>query len=286
MPSDALERVLRLVAARGPLLPITVAKELGCNTVLASAMLAQLVAEKKLKISSTKIGGSPVYYLSGQEASLQSLASYLNEKDRQVFGLLRSRGVLRDSELSPLQRVSLRSALRDFAIPLEVRLGERAELFWKWYLLSESEAEAAIRTALLPELPRQQEQAAQPQARAQQETVLAAKMPTVARKVRGEDAWLEKVKRFLKEKGVSILRFESVRRGSEVDLWLVVPSALGEIEHYCKAKSKRRVDEADLRNAFAAAQLSKLPGMLLTDGELTRAAAKALDKFKLKLIKL
>ena len=67
------EQILKVVGTDGPLLPNKIAKALGTNILFASAMLSELVDSKKMKISQTKIDGSPGYYSAGQESTLQDI---------------------------------------------------------------------------------------------------------------------------------------------------------------------------------------------------------------------
>ncbi len=158
------EKILGLMKIKGPLLPAAVAKELGTNILLASAMLAELSDKGFVKISSLKVGGSPLYHLPDQKEMLQNFFSSLNEKDRRAAELLRDSKLLRDNEQDPLTRVSLRS-IKDFAHPLEVTLGEMRELFWKWMMLPDSEAEVLIREQIgQPKLEQRAEQKVEPKA--------------------------------------------------------------------------------------------------------------------------
>ena len=102
------EQVIRIIATKGPILPAQLAKETGSNTMIAGAVLSKLVSDRKLFISHTKIGGSPVYYLREQAYKLQELYNYLNEKDKKTFEILKSRRIMRDAEQDALTRVSLR----------------------------------------------------------------------------------------------------------------------------------------------------------------------------------
>src|SRR3989338_2137955 len=141
------EQVIRIIATKGPILPAQLAKETGSNTMIAGAVLSKLVSDRKLFISHTKIGGSPVYYLREQAYKLQELYNYLNEKDKKTFEILKSRRIMRDAEQDALTRVSLRQ-IKDFAVPLEVTLGDKKEIFWKWYMTNDPEATELIRDFL------------------------------------------------------------------------------------------------------------------------------------------
>ncbi len=141
------EKVLALIKTQGPVLPAQVAKVINQDTLIASAYLSELTNNKKIKISNTKIGGSPVYYLQGQEQKLQDLYKHLNEREKEAFDLLKQKKVLKDNEQTPQVRVALRN-IKDFAVPLNVTHEGSKELFWKWYLISNDEATKTIQALL------------------------------------------------------------------------------------------------------------------------------------------
>ena len=57
------ELILSTIKTKGPVIPNDIAKVIETNILFASAHLSELVSSNKLKISNTKIGGTPVYYL-------------------------------------------------------------------------------------------------------------------------------------------------------------------------------------------------------------------------------
>ena len=71
----------------------------------------------------------------------------LNDKEKKAFDLLQQSKVLRDIEQEPVIRVALRE-IKDFAIPLNVNYNNNKEIFWKWYLTSNGEAEQLIKQKL------------------------------------------------------------------------------------------------------------------------------------------
>jgi len=141
------DKVISIVKSQGPLLPALVAKAIGSNILMASAYLSELVANRIIKISTIKVGGSPLYYAPGQEAGLQNFSDNLNEKERRTYELLKERKILADATSEPLVRVALRE-LKDFAVPLKVNNNGRVEIFWKWYLTPNEEIEGPIRKIL------------------------------------------------------------------------------------------------------------------------------------------
>jgi hypothetical protein len=147
MPAVDSESVLRFIRGKGPVIPVQIAKEIGQNIMMAGAVLSEMTSSGKLKVSKIKIGGSPLYYVPGQESRLMGFSQYLGGKERVTYDLLRQSGVLRDFELDALTRVTLRE-IKDFAVPLNVTIDGQTEVFWKWYLLSDGDGEKKIKSSL------------------------------------------------------------------------------------------------------------------------------------------
>ena len=147
------DRVISIVRAEGPLLPITIAKKLDLSTTFASAILSELVDNKVLMITNVKYGGSPFYYIEGQESKLQSLTKHLNQKDRETAELLKDKKILYDRDLGTLQRFGLRQ-IKDFAKPAMVTANNETYLFWKWYLVEDEEVRGLINEYLEAHLPK------------------------------------------------------------------------------------------------------------------------------------
>ena len=144
MPMTAQDQILNFLKITGPLLPSKVAKHIHESILISSAHLADLVTQGKVKISGLKVGGSPLYYLPGQEAQLyQFSAGNLNPKDLQVLNHLKSKLVLKETAFDTLSKLALRS-LKDFAVPLHVTVENKRELFWKWHLLSDEQTNQVI----------------------------------------------------------------------------------------------------------------------------------------------
>jgi len=138
------DQILEFLKNTGPTTPTKVSKEINDSSLIASAHLSDLSSQGKIRISKLKVGGSPLYYLPGQEDQLFSFAAgNVNPKDLLVLERLKSRKVLREMDLDLLSKVALRN-LKDFAVPLHVRTQENAEIFWKWHLLPEEETNKLV----------------------------------------------------------------------------------------------------------------------------------------------
>lgn len=139
------DKILEFLQETGPTLPSKVAKTIQTDILFASAFLSDLASQGKVKISYLKVGGSPLYYLAGQESQLFNFAqSNTNAKDYRVLEKLKAEKVMRERDLDLLPRVALRS-LKDFAIPLHVTIKGVKEIFWKWHILSDEETNQVIK---------------------------------------------------------------------------------------------------------------------------------------------
>jgi hypothetical protein len=134
------EQVLAAVKSNGPVIPMDVRHIIKYgDTMTIGATLSILVERGVVKITNIKRGGSPFYYVEGQEQKLADLSKFLNEKDKRTFKLLLERKAIRDSEEEPLTRVSLRN-MPDFAKRVDVEVNGAQEIFWRWYEISDEEA--------------------------------------------------------------------------------------------------------------------------------------------------
>ncbi len=341
------EEVLKFMRMKGPVLPVHVSSKFKKDTITMGAVLSEMSHNKKILISNTKIGGSPVYYLPEHKDKLQDLYKYLNEKDKRSYDLLKENKVLRDSELDPLTRVSLRN-IRDFAKPLEVNLGGNIALFWKWYLFSQEETISRIKLKLgisdkknevKKEVEVKKEQTEiqsqgkvieveKPKVNKEEkdnkvETIekikkkeKTEKLEAVEKKQREklierqeslvkkeqklstkstkpinvvlEHELLNKTKSFFNSKSIIITKSKIIRKNSDLEFIVQVPSPIGPIDYYCKVKNKKKINDGDLASVFILGETKKLPTMLLITGELTKKANQMLsEQFKtLKIVNL
>lgn len=278
------QQILAL-AEHHPLLPQAVAKALNTDSIMAGAMLSELRGKGLLNVSTIKIGGSPLYYLPGKETQLLNHLGALNEKDRKTLELLKQERVLGETGIDPLTRVSL-NAIKDFAKPLIVQYNGKQETFWKWFELTDKDAEDAIRQKIQPkEQPtiarKETEQPTdKPQQTAAPEEPKAPPQASQKQKPASTDTsdfWAD-IERFFAASNMKLVEKTTVKKGREFDLTLTIPSPVGALTYYCKAYNKKRISDADLSNAYVQGQLKKLPVLFLTKGQLTKKAKEILPK--------
>jgi len=295
---DSKERVIQTIRIRGPVIPAQIAKVIGTDILMASAMLSELVSKNILKISHVKFGSTPLYYLPGQESRLQDFAKNLHEKEKRAYDLLMQKKILRDKTSEPVVRVALRN-IKDFAVPLQVKINGNVEVFWKWYLISNEEAAKIIKETIKFDEPKkeikpvqeaitrkEQEKPKEEQKQIKKEelkrVIPREEIKNEEKKIfvdkTAEDKFLSEVKRFFEKSSINLIEQKIVKKNSDLDLVIEVPSAVGSLIYYCKARSKKRISDSDLSSAFVQGQLKKLPVLFLTKGELTKKAKDMLSK--------
>ena len=86
---DIRSKVLSLVQVNGPILPVKISKIINQNILFTSAILSELIDRKQVLLSKAKVGGSPVYYIKGQEERLQMLYDHLENALKKTCWVLR-----------------------------------------------------------------------------------------------------------------------------------------------------------------------------------------------------
>ncbi len=131
---EVKEKIFQYLEEKGPSLPIPVAKHIGMNTLFVSAFLSEMASDGMIKISSMKVGGSPLYYSPNRINMLENFTKFLGGKEIEACNLLKEKGILNDEEQHPAIRVALRS-LKDFAVSFK----NDDKTFWRYFIISEEE---------------------------------------------------------------------------------------------------------------------------------------------------
>ncbi len=302
------EKVLEFLRARGPCIPRDIMKVMGADTVIIGAVLSQLKDSGHVRISNTKVGGSPLYYLPAHEGRLDGFIKHLHDQEKKACEFLKQNGILRDDELEPVARVALREA-KDFAKPVEVNTKDEKILFWRWFMLPNDSVETRIRDLLkktdapkeAPPLVQEEpvKEAVQPALKVEPPTPVepqpAEKMPDdeppIPKKQMPEkaeqkhisapeptgDSFYTRLKKHFQKNDIEILETEVIKKGKEIDFIIMLPSAAGKLKFYCKAKDKKRNNEGDLSTAYVKGENKKLPVLFLTTGELTKKTKELLQ---------
>ena len=301
---DTKEKILNYIRANGPSLPTTIAKKLEDNSFFISAHLSEMKDLGKIKISNIKIGGgSPLYYVPGQEPQLEKFSDNLGEKERKVYELLKEKKVLKDSSLVPVFRAAIRT-IKDFAFPLSVNFKNEKVVFWKWKLLPNEEAEKIIRNILgkkkeekkvqpeIKKLDKQEKLTIKQEEILPQKKVQPEEQKTPEKQIEKEEKFEkpgktneppkkesdfhEEVKKYFIDNNIKIIE-ENLIRKTEADYVVELPSPVGTLKYFVKSKSKKKLNEGDLSSVFIQAQTKRLPALFLAKGDLTKKAEEMLE---------
>jgi len=306
------DSIIEIIRRKGPSLPSDVHKELGINLLFASAVLGEIVSSGKLKVTNLKRGSSPYYFLDEQKEQLQYLAQYLDEKDKAVFNLLKEKRILKDSELTPLMRASLRMNLKDFAVQLNVNVDGQVQIFWKWYLLPNQEAEQKIKISLgiikeevkkeapqeiKREIPKEikkeeikkpikkkvehkkeqiKEEIPQEQPKHEEQQTIVAQKTKIPQDI--VTSFLEQITKYFADNHIIVHNKEVMnRQKTEFDFIIEMPSPVGNLKYYCKARDKKKITDGDIASAMLQGQQKRLPTLVLINGEMTKKTKEMLN---------
>ena len=257
------EKIISFLRIRGPSLPVHIAKEIQMSMLFASAFLSELLSEKKIKISSMKVGSSPLYFTQGQEFKLERFAQYLKSKEKEAFELLKQNKFLKDSEQEPAIRVALRF-IRDFAIPFKYQ----EEIYWRYFTIPEAGFSQIEKKIEKPKEKIIEKFVEQPiitkleliessQKTVAKETQLnifdkplkqgREKKPKFKKveKLKKDDKFFEKVKEFLQTKSIEILDISGFSKNE-----LILKIKENNEEKILFAFNKKRINEKDIIKTF------------------------------------
>ena len=288
------ENIIEAIKKRGPSLPIQLAKELQMSSLFVSAYLSELAKEKRIKISSLKVGGSPVYFLNDQQEQLEPFYKYLHPKEAETFLILKDRKVLKDSDQDPATRVALRS-LRDFSAGFKIN----DQIYWRYILISESVA----REILQPKKTEQKEPKIEitenqdlnqkpimtsPKQIQEKESVneninefqnpLVIKQKETPKIQKPKSEFIKKAINFLNQNNLKIIE-EKDYKSKEYNCIIQINSQLGNIKFLTQAKDKKTISETDLKKLLSNAQSIPLPAFLLFTGTISKKAQDYLRQY-------
>jgi len=292
------EKILSTIRSRGPILPVQVAKEINFSPLFAGAFLSELKGEGKLKISNLRVGSSPLYYLPGQEGQLEKFVPYLNEREKEAFQKLKKEGVLEDAGQDPVIRVALR-AIKDFAVPVKVRVNGEQKLVWKHFGLGDDEIMAVLGGSKKSAEPKKtteevdekedgeegeteeesKEGADEKPVETRQQTLLKEDERPLAEKKKEkvvENEFAINVKDFLSRKEIEILHVVAEKK-KEFEAKVRINTDLGKQTYYLVAKDKKSVSDGDLVKAEKKARNERLPAVFMSQGDLNKKGRQHLE---------
>lgn len=290
------EKVLEVVKLRGPTLPIDVAKAVGMETLLVSAILSTLIGRGSVKITHRKIGSSPLYYTEGQEQKVWAmLYSELNELEKKAIERLKELRVAFKDDLYPQERVLL-SELKDFASHLSVKKDETEHVCWKHYSVTDDEFDSILKSKFDQKAERVEQQIEIPQETETQGILQETKSESIKlfeqkpeikkRKVSKEtlSAFDSTVQEYLKKSNVEVLD-KNIGK-TESNYVASVPTPFGNQNYFIIAKNKSSISEADISKIYVECSSKKYPALLIVPKQLSKKVKSYVEKNFGNLIKI
>lgn len=293
---ETKDRIVHLIKTRGPSLPVQIAKAISIQPLFASAFLSELYNEGRVLISHLRVGSSPLYLISGQEAQLEKFIQYLNNKERETFLHLQKNKLLSDEEQLPAIRVALR-AIKDFALPVKIKSqnqnpNDPPKLFWKYHLIPDQQIQEIINPESQPSLPKIEQQPIQiisqtpslSSSQLVQAQLTPSSLPLTPvsisekpkripkKKVPEEPSKFQSyVKEYLKAKDIEILEL-LVDKKKEINAKIRIDTLFGKQEYILVAKDKKKITPSDLQTALKFAQSNNMPSVFMSPGVLDKKA--------------
>ncbi|MGV8086531.1 MAG: hypothetical protein ACP5N1_02785 [Candidatus Woesearchaeota archaeon] len=295
------EKILEIVKL-GPTFPSKIAKQLGngADSMLVGAILSTLISTGEVKVSSVKIGGTPLYYSPEQESKLEEFINYLNDKDKATFRLLKEKKVLQDSTQDPLIRFSLRT-IKDFAKSFEIEHNNTKIVFWRFYNISYEDAKDLAKSIITAQIRLEEEIKQEKQAETiinrPQEIILEHTTEHLKEEIKNkeqatkeiekehkivkqkkdkeEQDFFEKIKTYITSKNLDIVSREKVKK---TEYNLILKNHDNNEYIYCKAKDKKTISEGDLAPALIFAQNKKMTCLFIATGDLSKKAETMIHK--------
>jgi hypothetical protein len=269
------EKIFTILQNNGPSLPVRIASETKLPPLFASAFLSELYGERRIKISHMRVGSSPLYYLSGQEAMLENFIQHLNQRERDAFLLLKEKNILDDEKQEPVTRVALR-AIRDFAIPLKIKADNNQKIFWRYHLLSESDAIKMIIVQKTPEKAPEKkiEERKEERDEKQRERERHAEKKEITGQVQISNA----AKYYIEKKGLVLISVISEKR-KEFYARVHSASMFGPQHYLLVAKDKKKFTQADISSVIETAQKERMPAIFLCQGSPDKKAQAMLNEW-------
>jgi len=256
--------------------------EIGIPGMIISAVLSEMAREKTIKSSWLKVGSGAVYYTEESKAGLENFLQCLEQKEKEVFQILKQKGIINDNDAEPAHRVALRS-IKDFAVPIKATINGEEKLFWKFFTLQDEQLHEKLVALEVRKKEKKKEIEAKEQAPEIKAEIKKEEIKeTLGNKVSGapktrefsrepaktrkkkEEGLTEELKSWISENNLKML--------DEGGMIVESSSSIGALKFLLVLKTKKTITEEDIILAYHQGQEKKLPVIFLADGKLAKKA--------------
>lgn len=286
-------KIINFLKDKGPSLPINLSKNLGISSLFASAFLSELVNQNLIKVSNLKIGGSPLYYLDGQEEKLENYYKYMHPREAEAYLLLKEHKILKDNDQDPVIRVALR-AIKDFSYEFKID----NDLYWKFFSVNKEEVDKVLGLSKNKEEEIQKSKIIEEKKEIEEDKINKTQISKIIenkkedkkerdfynplvikeeKKIKDspKSEFVVKVINFINNEGIKIIE-EKSHKNKEYNCIVQIKSDLGPINFLTQAKDKKIINENDFKKLLSDAQSIPLPAFMIYNGEIGSKAKKYL----------
>ncbi|MEM4713939.1 MAG: hypothetical protein QXQ79_00110 [Candidatus Nanoarchaeia archaeon] len=259
-----VEAIYKLVS-QSPVLPIEVATALSIDSFTAKAVLDFLTESGKIKCTSEKIGGVPIYYLPGQELSAQTkLNSLLSVKP--TVGNFSTEPVQITPEIERKRKEFLEK-LKE----IERREKEEKSAPQKQTSVEPIEHLEEVEKKILTETKEFEKSE-------NQKIKISTPQIKNIEKVESDNL-IDLALKWLESKNAVVTNKELRKKGREAILEFLLPSAIGNIPFIAFILNKKTINELDISLAHSESIKRSKSVLIISKGNLTKKAKLAIEEF-------
>jgi hypothetical protein len=149
LSSDAIISFLR---TKGPATPIDIARAMGENSIIISAVLVDITGQGKLKVSKRRFGNVKLYYIPEHQGQLEKMVSNtLIPEEKSMIEKIMNDKALSELDLSA-QETSLLLNLEDLLPPFVIEHGNYRLKCWRTPNLEEEKATEIVLSRLVKKM--------------------------------------------------------------------------------------------------------------------------------------
>jgi len=273
--NEKKRKIVSYLNSMGPSLPVRISKVIEMDSMFTSALLSELLNEKRIISSNLKVGSSSLYFVKGQENKLEEFTDNLRHIEKEAYLKLKEKKILQDELEQPQIRVALRN-IGDFAVPFK----HKEKIYWRYVFTSEEE----IEKALIKPKEKEDEKKEIKREEKPKEKVHEVKKPKETENIFEEEiqekpGLLIEVEEILRKKEIELIEvIESGKR--EIIAKIKIKTILGELEFILIAKNKKTTSKEEIKIAVQKCIYEKMPCLFLLKKEPSKAIQKFAEEYK------
>lgn len=261
--TDKHEEVVELLRSRGPSLSVELSEKIGLNSFVMSAVLSELKSDGRLRSTHRRIGSSLLFFIPGMEdRARERLFTDLSIQEKKILERIKKSRLVLENNLEPHEKFFINN-LADFVN----QFNNDGKKGYAYYTVNNEEIDKLVKGVKVPVSEKPKQVALEPEPRLFEKQ--EPKEPELA------TGYESKAVNYLKALG-EIIERKTIRKNTETDFVVKFKSQIGEQLFFVKFKKKAKLNESDLSLTYAECLKRKMPGIILTNGSLTKSS----EKFK------